>query len=97
MTSRSSDLTRGLVFLFHKCFPTVFLFLFYQNDPASGLEAPESVTNVTKCNENSLIKTTLVTLVTLFFEKLFSFSFFRGKTLLVKILIKKCFTVIGVG
>jgi hypothetical protein len=54
----------------------------------------ESGTNGTKWDETLSIKTTLFPP---FSEKRFSFSFFRGKTLLAELSINKCLTVIAAG
>ena len=55
----------------------------------------ESVTEVSRLQPILEAKCDRCDAVTAIFENFFSFSFFRGKTLLGKIFIKKCLTVIG--
>jgi len=77
----------SLPLISHSSFLSIFQFSKTKNYLASQLIAPESVTNVTKCDETFLIKTTLVTLVTLFFKNKKTFSKNITETLLDIILI----------
>ena len=78
--------TRALLPLIaHSSFLSIFQFSKTKNYLALHLIAPESVTNVTKYDETFLIKTmlvTLVTLVTLFFKNKKTFSKNITETLL---------------